>query len=201
MEKEVYIRLRSGDKESELNLKQVSAEHQLALMDGIFKFFDLDVDFKEISDIYHRSGKAYQEFFNEVDNIEKPIKDTPKKVDPEEYAASLQKQEAIQQQSVPDHFVTGIKYDRLNRPLYKCRYKCSDCATERNHYIKIGTKNIRCYGCQRILKVKPATAFGEPEKEKDPNMYRDSNGNFYIAGNFEPDVKTFADKEAEQLES
>jgi DNA-directed RNA polymerase subunit RPC12/RpoP len=197
MEKEIYIRLRSGEKESELSLKQVSEEYQLALMYGVFKFFDLNVDFKEIREVYHRSGKAYKDFFDKVDNIEKSSQvDSSTKVDSKEYAEALRKQNKTTppEQSSTEHYVTGVKYDNLNRPLYRCRYKCSDCSTERNHYIKPGTRTIRCYGCQKVLVVKPATSFGEPEKGKDPNSYRDSNGNFYIAGEFQADTKTLADK-------
>lgn len=226
--KEIYIRLRDGEKESELKMNHIEDEHKLSVIDGLFKFFDVEVDFKDLADIYHRSGKAYQDFYDNIDS-ETDYNDEKPKVDTEQWAATLKEElESSQakksketliensnkdhQSTEPikaaphlnsnDHFLTGIKYDSLGKPLYRCRYKCPDkqCEHESNHYVKIGTQHVRCWQCQRMLKVKPATSFGEPDKEKNPDMYRDDNGNFYIAGSFEMSAKTLADKEAEQHE-
>ncbi|WP_053435670.1 hypothetical protein [Sporosarcina globispora] len=237
MSKEVYIRLRDGEKESEMKMDSVNTEHQLALMDGVFKFFNLDVDFKELADIYHRSGKAYKEFYENMDSetdYHKEIEKEPRRAvakaassitkeqivaayqEAEKETANHEEQENEQEPEAKEevelvngyhpaydpknthYFETGIKYDSFNKPLYKCRYSCPCCHDESNHYIKTGTQHVRCWKCQRMLKVNPATVHGEPDKSKNPEMYRDQFGNFYIAGAFVPDVKTLAEAEMEQ---
>jgi hypothetical protein len=191
MTKEVYIRLKDGEKEAELKIEVIEPEHQLSMIDGMLRFFDVQVDFKELSDIYRRSGKAYQEFYEKIDSDknyedEKPEEKPAEKIDSEKYAEELKIQN--------DHYVTGMKYDLLNNPLYRCRYKCT-CGAESNHYVRVGTKYIHCYTCNRALKVKPATTFGEVEHGKNPELYRDNKGNFYVAGRFEQEVKTPDDAE------
>ncbi|UOE58033.1 hypothetical protein [Cytobacillus oceanisediminis] len=235
MSKEVYIRLRDGDKESEMKVDSINPEHQLALMDGVFKFFNLDVDFKELADIYHRSGKAYKEFYEHMDSesdYHKEIEKEPRRAvaktasgltkekfeaaykdsaEDEELPDNQEQPKELEEESEPvngfhsaydpkntHYFETGIKFDSLNKPLYKCRYRCPSCNDESNHYIKKGTQHVRCWKCQRMLKVNPATVHGEPDKSKNPEMYRDQFGNFYIAGAFVPDVKTLAEAEMEQ---
>jgi hypothetical protein len=211
MSKEIYMRIRDGEKESEIKLPNLDPQHQLALIDGVFKFFDLDVDFMEMAEIYNRSGKAYKEFFNEIDsksNYTEEIVKVPRKaktkidqkITSDQYEATYNeiRVSEIPENNLPlnngyhpryefnndNYYVTGIKYNSLNNPIYKCRYKCPQCKKESNRYIKKGTKHIRCWQCQRILKVQPATIYGEPSKEKDPESYRDEKGNFYIAGSF-----------------
>lgn len=219
MTKEVYIRFKDGEKESELKLESINSEHQLALMDGVFKFFNLDVDFKELATIYHRSGKAYQEFFEKMDaNTDYKEELTEPKVNTEQYATALketvietEKAKVVEHKTIngyhpsydlknTDYFTTGIKYDSLGKPLYKCRYKCPQCNDESNHYVKTATQHVRCWKCQRMLKVQPATVHGEPEKANNPEIYRDTNGNFYVAGSFEIEIKTLADIEKEGLD-
>ncbi|KAA6447005.1 hypothetical protein [Bacillus swezeyi] len=225
--KEVYIRMRNGNKETELRLSNICPEHQLAMIDGMFKFFELDVDFKEMADIYNRSAKAYQEFFAQLDSEENGTKTDQIKMkhhDPKsEYNSIPPRKENIKKivdkhvtgpskVSKPnsndsnsfirtsdysnDYFITGVKLSRNKEVLYRCRYKC-DCGDESNHYIKIGTMSVPCWKCSKRLEVSPATQFGEPEEGKNREMYRDSYGNFYIAGKFERNVLTLSDRDKE----
>lgn len=234
MKKEIYIRFKDGEKESELRIDNLDAEHQLALVDGVFKFFDIDVDFKEMAYISLNSRNAYKEFFDnqepEVDYKEDILAENPnplRKMDTEQYAEAVKetvnilsvedkptatiKPDKKDESYIPgfhhsydpmntDYFTTGLKYDSLGRPQYKCRYKCPNCNDESNHYIKTDTKHVRCWKCQRMLKVKPATVHGIPEKDKDPELYRDSNGNFFMGGAFEMDVRTLSNAENETEE-
>ncbi|MCA1066100.1 hypothetical protein QTG56_25575 (plasmid) [Rossellomorea sp. AcN35-11] len=226
MTKEVYIKLKDGEKESEMKLMDVEPQHQLALMDGVFRFFDLDVDFKEMAEVYRRSGKAYKEFFNEMDShsdyehdgSHKEKNSQKTKVTAEEFTAAYEEKnnesEVIQPASSPEesvvegyhpdyqfsdnnYFETGIKYDSLNRPMYRCRYKCPKCKSESNKYIRVGTKDVRCWQCNNVMKTRPATPHGVPQKKQSPNLYRDQNGNFYIAGDFDQSVITMSESEKE----
>jgi DNA-directed RNA polymerase subunit RPC12/RpoP len=228
MSKEIYIKLKDGEKESEMKMVDVEPQHQLALMDGVFRFFDLDIDFKEMADVYHRSGKAYKEFFDGMDTEEagqkdeKTIVNSKEKVKPksnvtaEQFEAAYQEKPAVEETKQvasnkveskvegyhpeyeftnDNYYATGIKYDSLNRPLYRVRYKCPRCKDESNKYVKSGTKEVQCWQCSKKMDVRPATVHGAPQKEKDPNLFRDQNGNFYIAGSFEQDVTTMSDIE------
>jgi hypothetical protein len=168
--KSIHIKIKDGEKESELVLDHIDEEHKLSLVDGFFKFFDINVDFKELADIYKKSAKAYDDFFKKMDNAAN-YKDEKTTVDSNVYAETL-KQE--------DYMDTGIKYDALNQPKYKCRYKCT-CGKEANHYIRTGTTKVRCWECNSELKIYPATLNGEVQKD-NPEDYRDPKGNYYIAG-------------------
>jgi hypothetical protein len=216
MTKQIFIRLKDGEKESELKMDAFASEHQLAVIDGLFKFFDVHVDFKELADVYMRSGEAYKSFFEKMDSDvpynneqskEKRV-GTAKitKVDAEQYENALKETETATETNSAifgyhssydplnnDYYVTGIKYDSTGKPQYKCRYKCPACHNESNHYIRPGIPQVKCWECNRLLKVKPSTIHGEPDKSKSPELYRDQKGNFFIAGAFEPDVKTLAD--------
>jgi hypothetical protein len=211
MSKEIYMRIKEGKKEFEIKLPLLDPQHQLALIDGVFKFFDLDVDFMEMAEVYNRSGKAYKEFFNELDSKYKYTEEIVKvprkaktKIDQknasDQYKATYNKVKVSEMHkdnlalingyhpkyefNNEKYYATGVKYNSLNNPIYKCRYKCPQCRKESNQYIKKDTNHIRCWRCQRVLKVQPATLQGEPAKEKDPEIYRDNKGNFYIAGSF-----------------
>jgi hypothetical protein len=168
--KSIHIKIKDGEKESELFLDHIDEEHKLSLVDGFFKFFNINVDFKELADIYKKSAKAYDDFFKELES-DVDYKNETTTVDSNEYAETLKEL---------DYVDTGIKYDTLNKPKYKCRYKCT-CGKEANHYIWIGTTYVKCWDCNSELKVYPATVKGEVQKD-NPADYRDPKGNYYIAG-------------------
>lgn len=198
--KEVYIRIKDGEKESELKINDIDPAHHLAFLDGLFQFFDVTVDFKHLSEVYRRSGEAYKDFYDSLDTKANYAEEKPpaKKVDAEAFSKNLQAIVGTEPDAPSeDHFVTGIKYNSLKEPTYRCRYKCPSCKHESNHYIKPTIVHVKCYNCKRMLKVRPATTFGKPEEGKNPETYRDGNGNFFIAGSFERDTKTLADKEWE----
>ena len=211
MTKEIYIRFRDGEKEAELQMNSIDKEHQLSVVDGLLKFFDINVDFKGLSDIYHRSAKAYKDFYEEIDTNsdykDEKLEEEKEPINVEDYVENLKshneeiaenKHALTSYNSEPEYFTTGIKHDTINQPLYKCRYKCK-CGHEGNHYIKIGSKTVYCWqrNCGRTMKVRPATTFGEVQKDKNPELFRDSKGNFFVAGDFEPEIITLDDIEKE----
>lgn len=168
--KEVTIHFRKGEQEAKMKLSQVNAENQLALIDGVFKFFDIHVDFKEMAAIYQRSGKAYADFFNQLDSEES----SDKKVETTE--------EELATQENQNYMTTGIKIINGEKH-YKCRYKCPKCGKIANRYIKENERAVECYDCYAKMFVRQACSEGK--------LIPDSYGNFFIAGDLVTDQFNF----------
>ena len=61
--------MRDGEKHSEVTLTDIEEQYKLAVIDGMFKFFDVDVNFKEMADTYLKVAKSYKDFY---ENVETP---------------------------------------------------------------------------------------------------------------------------------
>jgi hypothetical protein len=198
---EVYIRFVEEGKEAELRLSNIDNQHKLAIIQGLFQFFNIEVDLEEMAKLYNRTAKAYRDFFNQLETCEPDEKESKKELqynfNPSEYETLSNNNDNINesknQEEIPDYYVTGIKY-RNNEPHYKCRYICP-CGNEGNHYVPINTVFVNCHTCGKQLKISPATQFGWVQKDKNPEIYRDEFGNFFVAGEFKRSIKTLADVE------
>jgi hypothetical protein len=186
--KELYLRMKNGEKETELKIPSFNEENQLAIIQGLFSFFDVNVDFKEMAEIDIRTRKAYASFYKEghTEFMEtgEDIKTQPrigiaKKVDTIE--VGIQEETKVPEE---DHFTTGYKI-KNGIKTYRCRYVCTKCAHRANSYITEDTKRVKCYMCSQPMKVTPATDKPFPE--------RDSFGNFFSAGNHKQESKEVYD--------
>lgn len=189
--KEIFIRFKQGDKEAEMALDNLHPENQLALMDGLFKFFDVDVAFKELVEVSLRTRKAYLDFYKETnttaftetnEQIEEPVVEEPEgKV--AEIKEELKKQaedsanwETSTDQKEESHWYTGIKV-KNGVEHFKLHYRCPTCMKASNVYIKKNDRYVHCYDCNTKMMVKPATT---------EELGRDVYGNYFIAGNLDP---------------
>lgn len=189
--KEISIHFKKGDQEAEMTFSDIDPEYQIALIDGIFKFFDLDVNFKELAEVHIKTRKAYQEFYektkvtsftetNEQDT-ELPAEEADKGFEEvkkgfEEVAASGYNWQNPTAEPAPDHYATGIK-EKHGKYYYRCRYKCPTCSKLANHYVLATDSQVACFDCKTKMHIHTAT--GSP-------LARDSQGNFFIAGDFHP---------------
>ena len=184
-QKELYIRLKDGEKESELRLTEIAEEHKLPLIDGFFKFFNINVDFKEMAETYVAVGASYRDFYKNAKSVEfaetnesfkeEPQEETPAKpVEPEIDVSALADSKNYLH-SDDDHYKTGIK-TKFGVNHYRCHYICPNCSNRGNHYIKKDLRLVSCHDCQQQMVVKPASPNGFPETDEFTN--------FFVAGNF-----------------
>jgi DNA-directed RNA polymerase subunit RPC12/RpoP len=181
-QKEIFIRFKEGEREAEMSFSDTQPEYQLALIDGIFKFFDINVNFKEMAEVDIRTRQAYQEFFlrSNTTNFTETNEEVPKKAVAdieqtiEEVAAAYQEVVPLQDET-PDFYVTGIK-ERSGKKFYRCRYKCPKCHKSANSYVSETDRYAECHDCYHRMHIKPAT---------DEPLGRDIHGNFFVAGDFQ----------------
>lgn len=86
------------------------------------------------------------------------------------------KKDKSKREEEPEFYRTGIKTDEDGTKRYKCRYWCK-CGEKGNHYIPLGTTEIKCHSCDNSIPLKPATL----EVNKDGVPGRDDFGNFFLA--------------------
>ncbi|MBU8576458.1 hypothetical protein ACQKEX_14510 [Bacillus pumilus] len=185
----MYLKLKNGDKELEINIP--GPVNQLQIIDGMFRFFDINIDYKEITDFYSAVGKAYSDFY--VENSPTLLENSAEVSAKEEtnYYGDTKKEDF--QINMYDFMSTGIKDAKSDRPRYRTRYICN-CGEQGNHYIYEKSSTVSCHKCKERLTVICATAFGHPsENMNNIELCRDRHGNFYLAGLQERDVQTLAD--------
>lgn len=176
--KELYLRMRNGEKESELTIPAFNGDNQLAIIQGVFSFFDVDVNFKEMAEIDIRTRQAYASFYKqgetEFTEIGEDVKLSEPQVKFTQKVNGVEVQEQHEEKrEVLDHHTLGYKI-KNGEKMYRCRYTCQSCGHRTNIYIKESERWISCYSCNKNLKVLPATT--------QPFPARDSFGNFFIAG-------------------
>lgn len=186
--KELTVRFKEGEKEAELNIVDFNADNQLALLDGMFKFFDIDVAFKELAQISIHTRQAYQDFFEKTNEInwtetnEEPAAEPETNVDINTIITNpeLVKQAEITENWTPatekeeTHWYTGIKV-KGGVEHYRLHYKCPSCGKSGNQYIEKTERRVGCYDCRTKMNVRPATS---------EELGRDEFGNFFVAGDF-----------------
>lgn len=187
--------MKDGEKETELRIPSFDEKNQLAIIQGVFNFFDVPVDFKEMAEVDIKTRQAYASFYNsgptefteigEDIGITKPTTEFSTKtegteeykvqeIQPEKEMIQEEKKEEEKEKQEDDYFITGIKTIG-GKERYRCRYTCPKCDHRANHYILPNEKTLYCYECKKKMIVKTAT----PE----PFPTQDAFGNFFIAGN------------------
>jgi hypothetical protein len=198
--KELYLKMKDGEKETELRIPSFDEQNQLAIIQGVFNFFDVPVDFKEMAEVDIKTRQAYASFYNgrptefteigEDVALTKPTTEFSIKTEGTEETL-IQEQDQIQEayiikeeekhieetekiQEENDYIITGIKTIG-GKKRYRCRYTCPKCDHRSNHYVLENEKTLYCYECKKKMVIKTAT----PE----PFPTQDKFGNFFIAGN------------------
>ena len=163
-EKELYMMMQSGEQKTEFRSSDFNPEHQLAVLDGLFKFFDIDVNFRDMIATYNKTGKAYREFYGELETPTLTEVNEPVEVKIEVEEPAIER---------PVFTNTKLKADVLT---YKCHYICPTCKKRANKYIGKYERTINCHDCFKLMPVQTATENGDLEQ--------DVFGNFFIAGEF-----------------
>lgn len=173
---ELQIKFKDGDKESELVLHHIDEQHKLSLIDGFFKFFDINVEFQEMAETYLKVGKSYKDFYDNVDTTvfvetNEIIETEPLSAESWGWPSEETKETIIKE----DHHETGIKI-KSGVSHYRCHYVCPKCRKSSNRYIKENETKITCMDCRKHMSVRRAT--------NSHALEQDSFGNFFVAGNF-----------------
>lgn len=92
--------------------------------------------------------------------------------------------------NAPEWVHTGIKM-KHGVPHYRCRYKCTKCTAQSNHYIPMGVSQVDCHKCQTSLVVTKAI--------RGASMIPDRFKNFYVAGNQLPVMDVTYSNQKEKL--
>lgn len=181
--KELHIIMTNGDKKSELRIQDFHSEFQLTLIDGMFKFFDINVNISEMINVYKKSGEAFKDFYEPINN--RQLTETNEQIEVESATEALvtetdtslleeaYKTKKLSFEENPDIRTYGKDV------CYKCRYICPSCKNKGNRYILPTDAIIECHDCYRKMYVKTSTADGFP--------HQDRFGNYFIAGKFERD--------------
>lgn len=182
-QKELYLMMKDGEKETELRIPSFDSHNQLAIIQGVFNFFEVPVDFKEMAEVDIKTRQAYASFYNgrptefteigEDVKLAKPTTEFSIKTEGTEEELIQEEKEKIEEEE-NDHLVTGIKYIG-GKKRYRCRYTCPKCDHRSNHYVSENEKTLYCYECKKQMNIQTAT----PE----PFPTQDTYGNFFIAGN------------------
>lgn len=178
-------------KKVEVEISEADNLSKLVIIQNVFNLFGISTDVMEMTKMYNKAGKAYSDFFNQVNPIEvteKKAGTLDTKVDPELIKQQLteglttnkDELEATYKEkndnNVPEFVRTGIKIDPDGVKRYRCHYKCTACWNRGNHFIFVNSTSTWCHRCQHELVVQPAHPEGFPNK--------DSFGNFFSAGEF-----------------
>lgn len=172
-------------KKAEIEINEADNLSKLVIIQNVFNLFGINTDVLDMAKTFNRIGKAYSDFFEQVDPIEAPspeelelkIIDTRHKL----IRGLTQNKEELEStyketNDQPDYLRTGIKIREDGIQLFRCHYYCFACFHRGTHYIYPNSKTTYCHKCQHQLKVYPAHPDGFPN--------RDTFGNFFRAGDY-----------------
>lgn len=165
MDKTYRIKLKDGEKEAELEMNY-QPEHELIIMDGVFKFFGIDVQYEEIAAEQLKIHQMYKEYYADDRNFRNAEGSAEFcECNETENFKETQNQILIAKDN------PGIK--RKNGTLlYRCNYKCPNCRNSGNHYIQESERAIHCHSCKYEMEVQKANV----------DFSHDENYNYFLAG-------------------
>ena len=171
-------------RKAEIEINEADNLSKLIIIQNVFNLFGIDTDILEMTKTFNKIGKAYSEFFNQVDPIEPSKEELERKSNLIKQqmldGLTLNKEELVNTYQVtddqPEFIRTGIKIKEDDKKLYRCHYKCPACWNRGTHYIYEWSKKTFCHRCQHEMEVYPAHPEGFP--------HQDSFGNFFRAGDF-----------------
>lgn len=171
-QKELTITLTDGNKKAKYRTNHFDSEQQLAVIDGLFKFFDVDIDFIQMVNTYKKTGKAYAEFYNETEVVEPapPIEEVK-----EQYESALNELAATEEKVAYVPTFSNIRTQN-GSTTYQCHYICPVCKNRGNKFVGKYERNVNCHKCLKLMPVQPALANGDLEQ--------DMHGNYFIAGDY-----------------
>ncbi|RXZ77929.1 hypothetical protein EBB07_28115 [Paenibacillaceae bacterium] len=179
---------------SEIELSEADNLSKLVIIQNVFKLFGVDNNIMDTVNTFNNAGKAYKSFFEKVKPIEpiEPVVKDNKIIATDLKESLIKNHESLKntyksKDDSPDYYRTGIKVDSNSSPRYKLRYKCDKCHDNGIHYVYANSKFTWCHSCDHKLIVKPAIPKYHRtvvKQEEINESYRDSLGNFFIAGNY-----------------
>ncbi|GIO01871.1 hypothetical protein J5TS2_25390 [Brevibacillus halotolerans] len=171
-------------KEAGIELQENDYLAKLVIIQNVFNLFGVDKDILKTVNEFEKIGKAYSNFFEnmqqeEEQKIEQHLDNNDE--EQEQVSADLleNKKPNDSQENVvhvADYLTTGIKEDANGTKRYKLRYECPICMNKGVHYIYKNSTETWCHACGSKMPIKSA------HKDGFPN--RDSHGNFYRAGDY-----------------
>ncbi|MEK4983628.1 hypothetical protein [Bacillus sp. FSL K6-6540] len=202
--------MKDGSKEAEMKFSDAEEWEKLALIQSMLDFLGVSTSFKDMAEVYFKTSERFKEFLESQSSAQKQSNGTsPLELlyPVSEFSQPPEPVVSVVSEPIPVkplrssssegksklYYKTGIIRQPNGKPLYKCRYRC-ECGKSTNHYISPDQKTVFCHECQRPMDVVPATPFGIVDPNKNPEIYRDSFGNFFIAGLMEPEIRSFADR-------
>lgn len=156
--RELYIRMIDGGKETELSVSNPNDKTEQLLLAGVLSFMDI-----ELSEEFLRVQKMYADFYDGtfnpvlVENNEKVIVEVA--TDPKDMNDS-------------ELFALGMKRNKQDVLIYRCRYICPKCYYKGNHYINSSLKRMSCRKCESDIFVHKTLA--SPDEEQT----------YFYAGNY-----------------
>lgn len=180
----VKISIEENGKKAEICLSEADNLSKLVIIQNVFNLFGIDTDVLEMTKMFNNVGKAYSDFFNQVN----PIETTKDEIETKSEdirnqlieGLTIHKDELEETYHAttdqPDFVYSGIKIRPDGTKTYKLHYKCEACWNTGNHYVYETSKVTWCHRCQHEMKVIPATPQGFG--------FRDTFGNYFVAGEF-----------------
>lgn len=168
------IYLAIDNKELDIELDGSTQLETLSIIASVFQLMGVQDSLSEMVDDYIKIGKAYRQFYSQVDNIE-PSDKEPLQLDLKYPKGDSDSNDNVPADDRPDHYKSGIIEEDNEVKKYKCRLHCA-CGNNQNVYIEPDNKHVDCPICHKVHKVRNAKKEGFPA--------RDSWGNYFIAGAF-----------------
>lgn len=173
--KECTIHLKDGNKEADLSISY-KEENELIIVDGIFKFFGINIDYEAVSKQQIAIYKMYADYYADESNYRAANGSAELAETGEMTFADVERHlrsnsfHSEPQEDLPNEN-PGLKI-KGGIPKYRCNYKCPKCGNSGNHYISKTAKIVTCHKCRERLTVHPVNA----------DFMHDVNFNYFVAG-------------------
>lgn len=178
----VYVRIKNGSQELELNLPNASDPEKLVVLQAMMNTLGIRHDFVEMVNVFYDTFHLYQEFFERESGATDPdmrIEPIPRPSIP---VVPSKRPIFLSQITNEDKAWSGIEFSSDHRPRYKIHYQCH-CGNQQNRYVFERTKSIPCSACKQKVFLVPATENGHPQNKENLQNYRDEFGNYYVSEN------------------
>lgn len=183
-DRKIKIEVVDGAKTLEMSMLNPSEMEGLAILHGVFKMFEVDLELVKLIEDYKNIGRIYVETYEKAETIEPLLKQENKiandvvveieqefaaapKGNPKPAAITIDslrdafKKVGIQDDTEPDRYAN----DEMNTPLYRASYQCVN-----GHHgwrlVNLQQKYTKCRECNTKLQLIDA----------DPNHFRDALG-------------------------
>jgi hypothetical protein len=159
MTKEIQIRLKNGNKETEITFPILDNVTPYIVLEGAFKFLDIDVDFGKTAEKHLRIQQMYSDFYatQPLPSATETNENVSLAPIPEELIVApqeeiLKKVTPFSEKTENEWFNIGIKI-RNGKKNYRVRYECTKCKHVGNHYATNTSFPISCHECRNKMNL------------------------------------------------